>query len=82
MFLSYFHFLSGNRLKVFDIRVGPYNGKYKWCGMDRNALGSGQTKSYLCSPNAKGSTVRIKIHEPEYLTLCEVFVYGRGMLYV
>ena len=79
-FLSYFHFLSGIRLKDFDIRVGPYNGNYKRCGMARNTMVPGETKSYLCSPNAIGSTVKIQIDRFEFLTLCEVSIFGKGML--
>ncbi|KAI0208186.1 hypothetical protein LSAT2_007133 [Lamellibrachia satsuma] len=67
----------GARLKDFDIKVGPYNGNYKTCGMARNTMVPGETKSYLCSPNAIGSTVKIQAHIFEFITLCEVSIFGK-----
>ena len=40
----------------------------------------GEIKSFKCVSNARGQTMKITIlGRKEFLTLCEVIVYGKGM---
>jgi len=78
--IQYIAFLSGTRLWNFDITVGPYNGQYWKCGSSSNYMDTGETASFTCDPNAKGTSLKITIKDRrELLTLCEVLVFGIGM---
>ena len=71
--------MSGERLRTFSIIVGPNNGTYKKCGSSRNNLSSAEARVFSCEPNAKGSSLKIQIKgRRDLLTLCEVFIFGRG----
>ena len=73
-------YVSGNRLKNFTIIVGPHNGKYKTCGSARNNMITGETTAYTCDANAQGNSLKIQINgRKEYLTLCEVLIFGTGL---
>ena len=78
--IQYFALLSGTRLSKFNITVGPYNGQYGKCGSSSNYMDTGETASFTCDPNAKGTSLKITIKDrKELLTLCEVLVFGKGM---
>ena len=63
---------SGNRLSNFQILV---DGQV--CATETGSLGAGETKIFPCK--AMGKTVRIQLNGRNYLTLCEVEVYGRKL---
>ena len=43
-------------------------------------MDTGETVSFTCDPNAKGTALKITIKDRrEVLTLCEVLVFGTGM---
>ena len=71
-------FISGKeRLWNFNIIVGP---NYK-CGSSSNSIAIGNTKAFTCEPNARGTSLKIQIKgRKECLTLCEVFIFGTGMV--
>ena len=51
------------------------------CAYHPGAFGRGQTKSLRCNPPKVGRFVFVRLRTTEYLTLCEVEVYGsKGML--
>ena len=53
------------------------------CGSSSNNMKTGEIKSFKCAPNARGQILKITIlGRKEFLTLCEVFVYGKGMILV
>ena len=80
-----FIFLSANRLANFQIgttnvspdTTAPAVGSYDACAHSDGALGAGETKSFDCA--AKGRYVIVQLKGSNYLTLCEVQVFG-GML--
>ena len=75
------HFItSGWRLRYFNITVGPFNGTYKACGTDANVIPTGGTRSFLCEYRAIGTTLTITVDNRRILTLCEVQIYGKGIV--
>ncbi|KAI0213097.1 hypothetical protein LSAT2_001912 [Lamellibrachia satsuma] len=67
----------GKRLNNFSIMVGPYLGKYQKCGSSTNNMIREKKKSFKCTDDAKGSTLKITNRgKNKVLSLCEVFVYG------
>ena len=50
------------------------------CGKrSSNRMSTGETKSFLCEPDAIGSVLIIQIPgEYNILTMCEVYIYGEG----
>ena len=40
---------------------------------------TGETKTFPCLPDTIGRVLNITKHHSQYLTLCEVIVYGEGM---
>ena len=72
---------ADDRLQGFSIIVGPNNGKYKKCGSSTNDISKGETTAFFCEAHASGTSVKIKLNGiKEYLTLCEVFIFGTGMV--
>ena len=68
------------RLQNFSIIVGQKNGMYKKCGSSYNQISAGGTTAFSCEAHARGTSLQIKINgKREYLTLCEVFIFGTGM---
>jgi len=65
-------------LRGFTITVSGQNEKK--CGSDSNVVLTGQTKSFGCEPNAIGNTLMIKRGKNKVITLCEVQVYGSGIV--
>ena len=46
-------------------------------------MSTGEVRVFSCEPNAKGTSLKIQIKgRHEYLTLCEVFIFGRGKIEV
>ena len=42
---------------------------------------TGETTAYTCEANAKGKSLKIQIKgRKEYLTLCEVLIFGTGIV--
>ena len=75
--------ISGDSLRQFSIAVGPNDGVYKKCGWSRNKMLTGDTTAFTCEAHATGNSVNIEIKRLQsWLTLCEVFVFGTGMLEV
>ena len=73
--------ISGYRLQQFNITVGPMNGAYKKCGSSTNRMVSHETTAFMCEAKARGNSVKIQIQKLQtWLTLCEVFIFGTGML--
>ena len=66
------------RLQNFSIIVGQNNGKK--CGSFNNKMSVGETSAFSCEADARGTSLKIKINgRHEFLTLCEVFIFGTGM---
>jgi len=66
-----------HRLRDFTITVGPDHK----CGSSSNAIAIGETKAFTCEPTARGTSLKIQIKErSENLQLCEVFIFGTGMV--
>ena len=67
-------------LQDFSITIGPYHGTFTMCGMASNYLSSGETGTYNCSSNARGSaiTISISVKIEQHLALCQVAVFGEG----
>ena len=56
---------------------------YTKCGSPTNNMSSAEARVFSCEPNAKGSSLKIQIKgRRDYLTLCEVFIFGRGKIEV
>ena len=84
---------TGDRLRHFKIEVESpmsftqsniidkrYTGRAHGCGSKTNDMNTGETVSFTCHPWAEGYSLKITIVDRvEVLTLCEVFVYGKGM---
>ena len=69
------------RLRGFSIIVGPNNGMYKKCGSSSNDMERQETTAFLCEAHASGTSLKITIMgRYEILTLCEVFMFGIGMV--
>ena len=69
------------RLRNFSIIVGPNNGMYKKCGSTTNDMSIGETTAFLCEAHASGTSLKIQINgRRQFLTLCEVFMFGTGMV--
>ena len=45
-------------------------------------MDTGQTTAFMCEANAKGNSVKIQIQKREFLTLCEVLIFGTGKVEV
>ena len=75
-------YVSGSRLQQFSITVGRNDGAYKKCGLSRNRMETAQTTAFMCEANARGKSVKIQIQKMEVLSLCEVFIFGRGTVEV
>jgi len=44
---------------------------------------TGETTAYTCEADAKGNSVKIQIKgRKEFLTLCEVLIFGKGIVEV
>jgi len=75
--------ISGLRLREFTIAVGPNDGVYTLCGSHRNRMATQETTAFMCRANTTGISVKIQIRKMHrWLTLCEVFIFGRGMVEV
>jgi len=75
--------ISGDGLRQFIIAVGPNDGEYKKCGSSRNKMLTDDTTAFMCEPHATGNSVTIQLKRLHaWLTLCEVFIFGTGMLEV
>jgi len=74
------YYTPGERLRNFEIIVHPRSGRKKRCGsMSTNILETGETKSFSCEPEAIGTSMTIRLPgETNILTLCEVFIFGKG----
>ena len=69
------------RLRGFSIIVGPNNGMYKKCGSSTNDMERQETTAFLCEAPASGTSLKITIiGRREFLALCEVFMFGTGMV--
>ena len=72
--------MTDERLRTFSIVVASNNVTYKMCGSPSNNMSTGEARTFSCEPNAKGTSLKIQINgRKEFLTLCEVFIFGRGM---
>ena len=72
---------ADHRLRKFSIIVGPNNGIYKKCGSSTNTMSNGDTTAFTCEAQASGTSLMIKINDRnEFLTLCEVLIFGTGMV--
>jgi len=77
---SYMPFAPGDNLRHFSITVGPYNGTYKKCGSNSNAMSKEDTKSFRCEPDAIGTSLKITLPGTfKVLQLCEVQILGKGI---
>ena len=67
-------------MENISIKVGPYHGQFGQCGSDTNSLANGKMETFRCTTNAKGSAMTIALlgNREQFLTLCEVFVFGEG----
>ena len=75
--------MTGERLRTFSIIVASNNGTYKMCGSPSNNMSTAEARTFPCEPNTRGTSVKIQINgRKEFLTLCEVFIFGRGMIEV
>ena len=74
------YYTPGERLRNFEIIVHTRLGRKKRCGsMSTNKLNTGETKSFPCEPEAIGTAMTIILPgETNILTLCEVFIFGKG----
>ena len=74
---------SGHDLQDFYIKVGPYHEQFGSCGGENNTLPRASQKAFVCNPNAKGATLEILLlgNLEQYITLCEVVVYGKGKVW-
>ena len=54
--------------------TAPVIGEYSVCASQGAALDAGETKDFVC--DAKGRYVIVQLKGANYLTLCEVEVYG------
>ena len=74
-------FSTGRHLRNLSIGIGPYNGPYWKCGSTSNDIATGETVSFTCDANSIGTALHITLkHIFESLLLCEVLVFGTGML--
>ena len=77
-------FLTGRRLRNFRVgvtnnnprRVRPNINNYHLCSHHRGAAGRGQLLNLNCRRRLYGRYVIVQIHGRQYLTLCEVQVFG------
>ena len=77
-----FAFSTATRLANFQIGTtntspqaqAPAIGNYQACAHVGGALGAGETRSIAC--NGKGRYVIVQLKGRNYLTLCEVEVFG------
>ena len=89
--LSQCHFIlsycTANRLRDFQIGVSNFNpgsvdpnlyrsSDYKTCAKYRPAMGPGEYRSFDCFDQGRYVIVQLSAHD--YLTLCEVEVFGHG----
>jgi hypothetical protein len=80
--------ISGNRLRNFRIGVTdchprkkkPNLRNYRLCSAYRGHLGRGQTRNFRCRRTLYGRYVIVQLVGREYLTLCEVEVFGKGSI--
>ena len=50
------------------------------CGSPSNNMSTAEARTFSCEPNARGTSLKIQINgRKELLSLCEVFIFGRGM---
>ena len=70
----------GNRLHKFEIITGRPHGKRYQCGnKNTNTVAQGEIGIFMCEPDAIHRTLKIRIPgEDKILTLCEVYVRGKG----
>ena len=76
--------LKGNRLRNFRIgvtdnnprRVRPNINNYQLCSHYGGAAGRGQLLNLNCRRPMYGRYVIVQIHGRQWLTLCEVEVFG------
>lgn len=71
--------LGGARLNGFTLSVGNSSNNYKLCYKDTTTAktGPGNIINKVCDSGPLfGDTVKIVLHKPQYLTLCEVEIFG------
>ena len=76
--------IAGNRLRNFRVgvtnrhprRVRPNHSNYHLCRHHGGAVGRGQLLNLNCRRGLYGRYVIVQIHGRQYLTLCEVDVFG------
>ena len=79
-------FISGVRLKNFEIRVGLYNGDLgnnELCYKQFNSVAAGATIMFKCDHTLYGDWVSVNksddIYSLVHLQLCELRVFGSNM---
>ena len=77
----YLYISADERLRNFNIIVGPNNGTYKKCGSSTNDMSKGETTAFFCEAHASGISLKITIiGRKQFMILCEVFILGTGMV--
>ena len=68
---------------TFARDLNPVPGTYRLCGSFAGIAGNGQNVAISCNSPSPGRYVTIQIiaSQPEYLTMCEVKVYGETCEY-
>jgi len=61
--------------------VKPAVSNYPICGAFEGKVAAGATAEITCKPGLVGRYVIVQLKETEYLTLCEVEVFGSGKIY-
>ena len=68
-------------MRNFSIIVGTNQEQYKKCGSYHNFMSLGKWKEFLCESNATGVSLTItEKGKGRILNMCEVFVFGTGMV--
>ena len=82
IYLTYhIHVSPGERLRGFEVRAARFEGEFQYQTCGPNALHThmktGEVKTFPCWGNPISSHVTIAfLKRLDYLTLCEVAIYG------